>query len=83
MKLGEERAVTAKLVLCGLPYASFSSILAHEAMHAMMKLDQSYLTCLSQEVTNKPNKPNKPWEKERERDRERDGGGEGEGKLMI
>ncbi|CAM9111070.1 unnamed protein product [Ascophyllum nodosum] len=50
MKLGEERAVTAILVLCGLPYASFSSILAHEAMHAVMKLDTSYPTRLPQQV---------------------------------
>lgn len=42
VSLGERRAVTAILVLCGLPYASFSSILAHEAMHAWMKLDPSF-----------------------------------------
>ncbi|CAM9538156.1 unnamed protein product [Discosporangium mesarthrocarpum] len=40
--LGQSRAVTAILVLCGLPYSSFTSILAHEAMHAWMKLTHSF-----------------------------------------
>lgn len=50
VNLGEKRAVTAVLVLCGLPYASFSSILAHEAMHAAMKLDPSFPTRLPSQV---------------------------------
>lgn len=50
MNLGEKRAVTAILVLCGLPYASFSSILAHEAMHAAIKLDPSFPTRLPSQV---------------------------------
>lgn len=42
VNLGEQRVVTAILVLCGLPYASFSSVLAHEATHAWMKLDPGF-----------------------------------------
>lgn len=42
--------VTAILVLCGLPYASFSSVLAHEATHAWMKLDPSFPSHLPPQV---------------------------------
>lgn len=50
VNLGEQRVVTAILVLCGLPYASFSSVLAHEATHAWMKLDPSFPTHLPSQV---------------------------------
>lgn len=50
VNLGEQRVVTAILVLCGLPYASFSSVLAHEATHAWMKLDPSFPTHLPAQV---------------------------------
>ncbi|CAM9725053.1 unnamed protein product, partial [Ectocarpus sp. 4 AP-2014] len=50
VNLGERRAVTAILVLCGLPYASFSAILAHEATHAYLKLDPSFSSRLPAQV---------------------------------
>lgn len=50
VNLGEQRMVTAILVLCGLPYASFSSVLAHEATHAWMKLDPSFPSHLPPQV---------------------------------
>ncbi|CAN0225983.1 unnamed protein product, partial [Hapterophycus canaliculatus] len=54
VNLGEQRAVTAILVLCGLPYASFSSILAHEATHAWMKLDPSFPSHLPSQACGTP-----------------------------
>lgn len=42
--------MTAILVLCGLPFASFSSILAHEAMHAWIKLEPSFPSRLPSQV---------------------------------
>ncbi len=46
--------MTAILVLCGLPYASFSSVLAHEATHAWIKLDPSFPSHLPPQVRYLP-----------------------------
>ena len=41
--ISEKRSVTAILVLNCLPYALLSSILAHESMHAWIKLNTLFL----------------------------------------
>ena len=50
MRRLEQRAVTAILVLYGLPRDLFASILAHEAMHAWLRLNPSFQSHLDNQV---------------------------------